>query len=205
MKPLITIETVPISVEYVEKKTIHTSSQSASLRISQQDDRMTIQSNPINIQLMDSFETNSSVDWHNLSYTATAQYSGDGNLSMNVKMENHDTSTYKYEQVNRGIDNIIDSVPNVSANSSASSTYGFESMQINFDMSQLSGGLPSVDNIDTSFLPPDLELKVVERPKVIIKYVGGPLYIPKSADPNYIPPEEYNQIFDGKPSFDVKA
>jgi hypothetical protein len=72
-------------------------------------------------------------------------------------------------------------------------------------MSQLAGGLPSVDNLDTSFLPPDLELKVVEMPKVIIKYVGGPLYIPRSADPNYIPPEEHNQVFDGKPALDVKA
>jgi hypothetical protein len=201
MKPLITIETVPISIEYVEKKTTHTSSESASLRISQQDDRMTIQSNPINIP-MDSFKPSSAVDWRNLSYTATAQYSGDGNLSMNVQMENYDTSSFNYNQVSRGIDNIINFVPKVSSNSSA---YGFESMHINFDMSQLAGGLPSVDNMGTSFLPPDLELKVVEQPKVIIKYVGGPLYIPRSADPNYVPPEEYNQIFDGKPNLDIKA
>lgn len=202
MKPLITIETVPISIEYVEKRTMHTSSQSASLRISQHDNRMTIQSNPINIQMMDSFESGSSEDWHNLSYTATAQYSSDGNLSMNVQMGNQKTNTFNFNQVGRGIDNIIDIMPHIPPKAS---TYGFESMQINFDMSQLAGGLPSVDNIDTSFLPPDIELKVVERPKVIIKYVGGPLYIPKSADPNYVPPEEFNQVFDGKSNFDVKA
>lgn len=202
MKPLITIETVPISIEYVEKKTTHHSDQSAKLRISKQDNLMTIQSNPINIPLRDSFESNSSVDWYNLSYTATTQYSIDGNLSMNIQMGNYDTSKFKYDQVSRGIDNILDFVPQVPPNTPA---YGFESMQINFNMSRLAGGLPGVDNIDTSFLPPDLELKVVERPKVIIKYVGGPLYIPKSADPNYIPHEDFNQIFDGKPSFDVKA
>lgn len=201
MKPLIQIETVPISIEYVEKKTTHTSSQSASLKISQQENRMTIQSNPINIP-MDSYESNSFMDWNNLSYTATAQYSGDGNLSMNVQMGNYNTSSFNYNQISRGIDNIISFVPQVLSNSPAS---GFKSMQINFDMSQLAGGLPSVDNIDTSFLPPDLELKVVERPKVIIKYVGGPLYIPKSADPNYVPPEEINKIFDGKPNLDIKA
>lgn len=202
MKPLISIETVPISIEYVEKKTTHTSSQSASLRISQQDNRMTIQSNPIHLPLMDTFEQGSSVDWHNLSYTATAQYSSDGNLSMNVQMGNSKSNLFNFDQVNRGIDTIINFVPQIPSGSSA---YGFESMQINFDMSQLPSGLPSVDNIGTSFLPPDLELKVVEQPKVIIKYVGGPLYIPKSADPNYVPPEEFNRIFDGKPNFDVKA
>jgi hypothetical protein len=201
MKPLITIETVPISIEYVEKKTTHTSSQSASLRVSRQDDKMTIQSNPIDIQLLDSFEYSPSEDWNNLYYTATAQYSSDGNLSMNVQMNNFDPNTVNYQQVNRGIEHIINTIPH--AKNAAS--HSFESMQINFDMSQLYSDLPSSDNVDTSFLPPDLELKVVERPRVIIKYVGGPLYIPKSADPNYIPPEEFNQVFDGKPNFDVKA
>jgi hypothetical protein len=50
-----------------------------------------------------------------------------------------------------------------------------------------------------------LHYKISERPKVIIKYVGGPIYIPKSADPNYIPPEDQNQFFDEKPNLDVKA
>jgi hypothetical protein len=117
-------------------------------------------------------------------------------------MDSYDTKSFNYNQVSRGIDNIIDSMPKASTKPSG---YGFESMNINFDMSQLTGGLPSADSIDTSFLPPDLELKVVEMPKVIIKYVGGPIYIPRSADPNYVPPEEFNRIFDGKPNFDVKA
>lgn len=201
MKPLIKIETVPISIEYVEKKTTHTSSQSASLSISQQDNRMTIRSNPIPIP-MDSFETNASVDWSNLSYTATARYSNDGNLSMNVRMENGTTKEFYFERVGREIDNIIEFMPKSPSKASA---YGFENMQINFDMSRLAGSFSGSENVDTNFLPPDLELKVVEMPKVIIKYVGGPLYIPRSADPNYVPPDEINQVFDGKPSLDVKA
>lgn len=201
MKPLITIETVPISIEYVEKTQTHKSNQSASLRISKQDDNVTIQSNPINIPV-DSFEPSTGVDLQHLSYTATAQYSGDGSLSMNVQMGSYNTKSFNYNQVSRGIDNIINYVPKASTKPSG---YGFENLQINFDMSQLTSGLPSANSLDTSFLPPDLEFKVVEMPKVIIKYVGGPLYFPKSADPDYVPPEEYNQIFDGKPSFDVKA
>ncbi len=202
MKPLITIETVPISIEYVEKKTTHYSDQSAKLRVSKQNDLMTIQSNPINIPLTDFFEPSASAEKSpGLTYTATANYSSDGNLSMNVLVGNTEANSYQFQQMSRGIDNIIDYVPHASSRSS----YGFESMQINFDVRQLSSGLPSADNMDTSFLPPDLELKVVERPKVIIKYVGGPLYIPRSADPNYVPPEQYNQIFDGKSNFEAKA
>jgi hypothetical protein len=33
-----------------------------------------------------------------------------------------------------------------------------------------------------------LEFEITEYPKVIIKYVGGPIYFPRSADPNYEPP-----------------
>lgn len=205
MDPLITIETVPISIEYVEKKSAHSSNNLASLRFSQDADRLTIQSNPIDITPVDSFEYNNSVDLYNLSYTATAEYSSDGSLSMNIQMGNYNTktNTINYNQVNRGIDNIVNFLPHVLKPFSAQSS-GVESLQINFDMSQVSA-LPLADNIDTSFLPPDLELKVVERPKVIIKYVGGPLYFPKSADPEYVPPEEFNQIFDGKPNIDIKA
>ena len=201
MKPLITIETVPISIEYVEKKTTHTSSQSASLRISHQDNRMTIQSNPIDIP-MDSFRPNATADWHNLSYTATAEYSDDGNLSMNIQVGKYEKGSFRFEKVGRDIDNIMSLMPQLS---SKSSDYGFDNLQIHFDMSRLAGSLPNTDHLDTSFLPPDLELKVVERPKVIIKYIGGPIYIPPSADPNYVEPEKTNQIFDGKPNFDVKA
>lgn len=204
MKPLITIETVPISIEYVEKKSHHSSeNQSAKLLISHQDDVMTIKSNPIHIEMRDSFETNPSMNWSNLSYTATAQYSTDGNLKMSVKMEDLDgsASTFVFQQFERGIENIVDFLPKASTSTPIKS----ESLHINFDMSHLSNGLQSVNNIDTSFLPPDLELKVLELPRVIIKYVGGPLYIPKSADPNYVPVETTNRIFDGKSIFDAKA
>ncbi|MDF2656584.1 MAG: hypothetical protein K0R19_3058 [Bacillota bacterium] len=202
MKPLITIETVPISIEYVEKKAANTNSQSAHLKISQENNKVMIQSNPIDITPVDTFEYSSSIDLSNLSYTATAAYSGTGSLSMNVRMESN-ADPFHYKQVARGIDNIFSALPQVIKSSSNSSS-GLESIQINFDMSQISG-LPPVDNLDTSFLPPDLELKVVERPKVIIKYVGGPLYIPRSADPEFVPPEDFNQIFDGRPNIDIKA
>ena len=32
-----------------------------------------------------------------------------------------------------------------------------------------------------------LELISTQRPDVVIKYVGGPIYVPPSSDPNYVP------------------
>ena len=182
MDPLITIETVPIKIEYSRNESTHTDSmQSAKLNISKNDNSVLIQSDPISISA-DTFEFSPSVDWNNLTYTATAQYSGSGNLTMNVQLQGASDNAYQYQQFGRGIDNIIHYFPSENNDSSQQS----ENMQINFDMSQFLGSNSgSTDSVDTSFYPPDLEFKVVERPKVIIKYVGGPIYVPPSADPEY--------------------
>lgn len=183
MEQLITIETIPISIEYVEKKPPRASaSSSAQLQVERQNNAMSIKSSPVSFQ-MDSFESGRQIEGSNLTYTATAQYLRDGKLKLHVQMEDVKPDTFLFQQFGRGIDNIMDFLPK-----STDSANHFTGMEISFDMSHLRSGMPKVDNIDTSFLPPDLELKVLERPKVIIKYVGGPIYIPKSADPNYEPP-----------------
>ena len=37
------------------------------------------------------------------------------------------------------------------------------------------------------FIPGDIEFTVTQRPDVVIKYLGGPIYVPPSSDPNYEP------------------
>ena len=44
-----------------------------------------------------------------------------------------------------------------------------------------------MNNAKFEFIPGDIEITVKQQPDVIIKYVGGPLYVPPSADPNYTP------------------
>lgn len=195
MQPLLEIENVPISIEYVESKiATHNMHSSAKMNISKRDNTSTIKTNPINLPLRDTYRH---VPISNtLSYTATAKYTANGNIRMNVQMD-EDTSEFVFRQFNRGIDNMIGHLPNSMINRST--------MQIDFDITQLPSGLVKPNNLDTSFMPPDLEIKIVEHPKVIIKYVGGPIYIPKSADPNYVEPEQNNKVFDGQPNLDVKA
>ena len=37
------------------------------------------------------------------------------------------------------------------------------------------------------FIPGDIQLSITQQPDVLIEYIGGPLYVPPSADPNYEP------------------
>jgi hypothetical protein len=64
----------------------------------------------------------------------------------------------------------------------------FIGLKIDFDMAKLTEAQAATQSTETDFIPPDLEVEIVEYPKVIIKYIGGPIYFPRSADPNYEPP-----------------
>jgi hypothetical protein len=61
-------------------------------------------------------------------------------------------------------------------------------MKINFDMKKTPESMQLNDGLETSFIPPEIQMDIVEHPKVVIKYIGGPIYFPRSSDPNYQPP-----------------
>jgi hypothetical protein len=188
MKPLISIETVPISIEYTTtrpQQTSNTRVQSAELNVSTQNDRVTITSNPIRIQLQDRFEQG-----FPQYYTATTEYAENGTLRMNVQFQNNPNGGgVRYRAAGSGIDRMVDAAPRVSnAEAQPVSSMPMISLKIDFDMARLSENRAAAQNTETDFIPPDLEVEIVEYPKVIIKYIGGPIYFPKSADPNYEPP-----------------
>lgn len=43
------------------------------------------------------------------------------------------------------------------------------------------------------FVPASIEFSVVQYPEVIIEYIGEPIYVPASANPNYVPPPGINE------------
>jgi hypothetical protein len=43
---------------------------------------------------------------------------------------------------------------------------------------------------DWVFVPGKIEIDIKQYPRLEIEYTGGPIYFPRSADPNYVPPEE---------------
>jgi hypothetical protein len=211
MKPLISIETIPISIEYTttrsQQKGNTRSVQSAKLNISTENDRVTITSNPIRIQLQDRFEQNAPQY-----YTATAEYAENGRLRMNVQFQDDKDAVageaLRYRAVGSGIDRMVDARSNAGAQAQQSqparqsqpvSSMPFIGLKIDFDMAKFSDAQGAAQGASTAdFIPPDLEFEIVEYPKVIIKYVGGPIYFPRSADPNYEPPatEAHDAHFD---------
>ena len=205
MGPLITIETVPISIEYVEQPTTRLPGiQSAKLEITREKEHTSVKSNPVKIK-MDSFQK---ADFRSDIYTATADFDN-GNLNMEVNFADSRVAVAdKFNQAGRNMGSILNAMPMtkkhtlpIKENYQPSVNYtdsSFEdiadisdnmragALKIHFDLSSLHDLQNGNDS--TRFLPPDLKLEISQLPDVIVKYVGGPIYFPRSADPNYEPP-----------------
>ena len=59
-------------------------------------------------------------------------------------------------------------------------------MSIHYEMDKLNFDW-RMEQMNFTFVPGDIEFTMTQRPDVIIKYVGGPLYVPPSSDPDYEP------------------
>ena len=57
---------------------------------------------------------------------------------------------------------------------------------INYQMDKLNFDM-KVANGNFEFVPGDIELSITQHPEVRIEYIGGPIYVPPSSDPNFEP------------------
>ena len=60
------------------------------------------------------------------------------------------------------------------------------SLEIRYQMDKLKFDW-KIDQGEFKFTPGDIEISVAQKPSITFKYVGGPIYVPRSADPNYEP------------------
>ena len=195
MKPLIEITTVPIQIEM---KTTHAKLEyargTAEMEITRDNGNLQIKSRPIKLNI-DTFEARNSLSptlaryleqsaqkGKQAAYEATATYASQGQLMLKTKWGEElvtqfaEDTMFKDVKTNVGIQFLPDP--------GAEITWDPGEMSIRYEMDKL--------NIDWrmnegsfEFTPGDIEFTVTQRPDVVIKYVGGPLYVPPSADPNY--------------------
>ena len=59
-------------------------------------------------------------------------------------------------------------------------------MNIRYEMDKLNFDW-RLNQTEFEFIPGDIEFTVKQHPEVSIKYIGGPIYVPPSADPNHQP------------------
>ncbi len=196
MTPLIEIQTIPIEIQLKRQDArLEYARGTAEMEITRDTKGLHIKSNPLKVNI-DTFEARNSVmpstatnieevanKGNQQAYSATAQMVQEGRLLMEAKVDGETIPQFAKEiTVGSPAVSNIEFVPD------APVEFSFEGgeMSIQYEMDKLNFNW-RISQMDFTFEPGDIELTVTQQPDVIIKYVGEPLYVPPSSDPNYVP------------------
>ena len=196
MYPLIEIKTVPIEIQMkVTKAHLEYARGTAQMEISRDKNGLSIRSQPIKVNI-DSFESRNSVTpttatliqqqaqaGMQSAYQATAVMAREGRMMMEARID-QDVIPQLVKQQNIGDPTNV----NIGFLPTVGPDIGWDGgeMSIRYEMDKLNFDW-RMEQMSFTFVPGDIEFTMTQRPDVIIKYVGGPLYVPPSADPNYEP------------------
>lgn len=200
MGPLIEITTVPIEIEMktTSAQMIY-SRGSVEMEVSRDKGGLNIKSRPIKLNV-DSFQARSSVRpttvqsvnqaaqrGEQAAYQATATYAQRGQLVMDAQLGQELITQFAQEtqdaQMGRDLEDFgLGFLPEGGINLN----WEPGQMQIRYEMDKLNFDWKTGGQ-GFKFVPGDIEFTMTQRPEVIIKYVGGAVYVPPSADPDYQP------------------
>lgn len=197
MRQLLEITSVPIEIEMrTSRAQLQYTRGTAELEISRDKKGLSIKSRPIQLN-MDTFEMRQSIvpsaprsieqsaqKGRQAAYSATASLAQEGELYLKAKFG---------EDVQAQISKTAISEEMYSQPAMAFiPTEGPEidwspgEMNIRYEMDKLAIDWKMGEG-SFEFTPGDIEFTVTQRPDVVIKYLGGPIYVPPSSDPNYEP------------------
>lgn len=195
MEPLLKITSVPLQFEMkVNDARYEYHNSNAQLEITRDKGGLTIKSDPIKLDI-DSFECYNSVNptartsikdaaekGKMAAYEATAAYAQEGKLFLNAKIGEdviEKIVTSKMEvNTNVGIAFTPTARPELNW-SDPEISMQYELDKLNFDWKVMNGNF--------EFIPGNIEISITQQPDVIIEYIGSPIYVPPSADPEYVP------------------
>jgi hypothetical protein len=197
MEPLIEITTVPIELEMkVTHAKLEYARGTVELEISRDNGGLSIRSRPIKLDI-DTFESRSSVvpttiqstyqnaqKGQQAAYEATATYASQGQLLLNAKIGENMIAQFAAEEQNKDLKTNVGLQFLPSVGPDISWTPG--EMNISYEMDKLNFDW-RLNQTQFEFIPGDIEISVKQQPDVVIKYVGGPIYVPPSGDPDYEP------------------
>ena len=195
--PLIELKSVPIEIEMkITDAKLEYKRGTVDMQVSRNEGGLQIKSSPIRLNL-DTFEARNSVmptvatriqrsaeAGQQAAYSATATYARQGQLLLQARVGQELVTQFAAEAQNQdlktnvGIQFLPTTGPEISWDK-GEINIRYEMDKMNFDWRTQNG--------DIQFTPGDIEISVTQQPDLIIKYVGGALYVPPSSDPNYEP------------------
>lgn len=198
MERLIEIKTVPIELEMkVNHTRLDYKRSTVDLEISRNQGGLQIRSKPIKVNI-DTFEARNSVSptamrsieqaaqrGQQKVYDTTATYARRGDLLLEAKIGEQLISQFAMESQQVNTDFAMKWLPTTGPDI----TWDGGELNIRYEMDKLNFDW-RMDKGNVEFIPGNIEFTVTQQPDVIIKYIGGPVYVPPSADPDYVPLDE---------------
>nr|WP_297279872.1 DUF6470 family protein [uncultured Butyricicoccus sp.] len=195
MEQLLKITTVPIQIDIkVNHAKLEYTRGTADLQISRDEGGLNIQSKPIRLRL-DTFEARNSVSptpmrsieqaaqkGRQAVYDAMSTAAQQGKLLLQTKVGEELITQFAKESTYINTDFQMGWLPSTGPDISwdkGEISIRYEMDKLNFDW--------NINKGNYHFTPGSIEISVAQKPDVIIEYVGGPLYVPPSSDPNYEP------------------
>lgn len=199
MERLIEIKTVPIEFEMkVNQAQLKYQKSNVDLEISRQDGGLRIKSQPIRLNI-DTFEARNSISptparsieqaaekGKQQVYSTMATYAQQGQLLLEAKIGQQLITQFAMEKQQVNTDFSMEFLPSAEPEISwdkGEMSIRYEMDKLNFDWRMEKGNI--------EFIPGNIEFVVTQQPDVVISYVGGPIYVPPSADPNYEPVDTF--------------
>jgi len=195
MKPLLSIQTVPIAIEYkTTSAKIERSSDRSEMEITRKKGGFSMKSNPIKINI-DTFEARNSIvptAMRSISQSAEdgiktvrntmARFAEEGQLLVNNTKGPQIFDQIFEARVDENKQFTLDFVPKYPA----MITWTPPELNMEYELDKLTFNWKT-NKGEFQFVPASVDFNITEYPRVIITYTGDPMYVPPSADPNYIP------------------
>ena len=196
MYPLIEIQTIPIEIQMkVTNAKLEYARGTAQMEVSRNKGGLQIRSQPIRVNI-DTFEARSSIvpttaqsiqqgaqRGVQAAYEATGVLTREGRMMMEAKIDGEVIPQLaRQATLPSPADVNIQFLPSVGPDIS----WNGGELNIRYEMDKLNFDW-RMEQMQLTFVPGDIEFTMTQRPDVVIKYVGGPLYVPPSSDPDYEP------------------
>lgn len=195
MEQLLNIKTVPIQIDIkVNHARLEYTRGTADLEITRDNGGLNIHSRPIRLRL-DTFEARNSLSPTTMRsveqsaqkgqqavFDSMAQASRQGKLLLQAKVGQELVTQFSKESTQINTDFKMTWLPSTGPNIQ----WDDAEMSIRYEMDKLNFNW-KINEGNYNFIPGNVEISVAQQPDVIIEYVGGPLYVPPSADPDYKP------------------
>jgi hypothetical protein len=198
MKPLLEIHRIPMSIEFkINKAHYEILKSDASAELVNNDGSLEMHMEPVKLN-MDTIDINHSARMMSLfnsidkftherimaSYETTSSSSSEGSMMLNIRILNACDPEIALKKFNSDVSF------NMGFNGTEYESLKPEDISIRYEFDKINNGWETMRS-KLKFIPGSIEFIINEYPRLEINYVGSPIFVPPSADPNYKPVDTF--------------